>query len=61
MIVVNTHGSTLMSQCCNAPARWLDCDDCATAGVTCQIIVCVDCGDTVIESPCPTDTATGGE
>ena len=34
----------LLSSCCDAVVRWLDCDDCRQAGETCQAIVCVDCG-----------------
>ena len=35
----------LISECCNAFIRWLDCDECDT----CELQVCVECGADVNE------------
>jgi len=50
MLAVTPEGTVIQSECCNSDARWLDCDECADG--YCQLIVCTDCGDTVIETMC---------
>ena len=39
MIVTN-----ILSTCCDASVRWLDCAECEEAGETCQLTICVECG-----------------
>ena len=54
-MVTDVNGAIVLSQCHSAPARWLDCDDCDPG--SCQLIVCVECGDTVVETECAAVTA----
>jgi hypothetical protein len=39
----------LISECCNAFVRWLDCDECNSGGGVCELKVCVECGADVNE------------
>lgn len=52
MIATTITGRTIMSECCYAPSRWLDCAECEETGETCQLVVCTNCGDTVDETSC---------
>jgi transposase-like protein len=35
------------SQCCRAPIRCLDCDDCKEKGIPCDEYICTECGATI--------------
>ena len=37
-----------LSPCCNAPIRYLDCEDCRKGHCTC-IYICTECGATIEE------------
>lgn len=50
MLATTSSGRAILSECCNEPSRWLDCDECADG--YCQLVVCTNCGDTVIETYC---------
>jgi len=36
-----------MSECVHTEYRWLDCADCEDKGITCELQVCVDCGERI--------------
>jgi len=40
-----------LSECCLAPIRYLDCDECKIKGIQC-IWICTMCGTEVLENSC---------
>jgi hypothetical protein len=43
----NYKSNSMLSDCCSAPIRYLDCEDCKKKGVPCPIVICTQCGATI--------------